>query len=227
VAALAWALTANRMQGMDMGPGTELGGLGWFIGVWVVMMAAMMLPSVAPVVLVEARVERVVSAAPFVAGYLASWALAGVVGYLLVEGVSSLDIGFLGWDRGGPYVAGGVIVGAAVYELTALKDACLLRCREPLLQLSERRPGALGALRTGVEHGGFCVGCCWGLMVVLFTLGVMSITWMIVVAVLIGAEKLLPWKWVANRGVAVLLLALGIAVAFAPESVPGLTVPGM
>jgi predicted metal-binding membrane protein len=226
-AALAWGITANRMQGMEMGPGTDLGGLGWFAGVWVVMMAGMMLPSVAPAVVVEARAQRTGSTVPFVVGYLAAWAAAGLVGYVLVEGVRSLDLGFLEWGRAGAYVAGGVIVAAAVYQLTPLKDACLRRCRQPLTQLADPRPGALGALRAGLEHGGFCVGCCWALMAVLFAVGVMSVTWMVVVAVLIGVEKLLPWKAVANRGIALFLLALGLAVAFTPESVPGLTVPSM
>jgi predicted metal-binding membrane protein len=210
-----------------MGPGTDLGGLGWFAGVWVVMMAAMMLPSVAPAAVVEARVQRTASTIPFLVGYLAAWAAAGLGAYVLVESVRSLDLGFLEWGRAGAYVAGGVIVAAAVYQLTPLKDACLRRCRQPLTQLADTRPGPAGALRAGLEHGGFCVGCCWGLMAALFAVGVMSVTWMVVIAVLIGVEKLLPSKVVANRGIALLLLALGLAVAFVPESVPGLTVPGM
>ena len=92
--------------------------------------------------------------------------------------------------------------------------------------LTAWRPGRLGALRMGVEHGAWCVGCCWALMAALFALGVMSIGWMAFIAALIAIEKLLPWKSVANRGIAVLLLVLGLAIAFAPESVPGLTVPG-
>jgi hypothetical protein len=87
------------------------------------------------------------------------------------------------------------------------------------------KPGYGGALRMGVEHGAWCVGCCWALMAALFALGVMSVGWMAFVAALIAVEKLLPWKAVANRGVAVLLAVLGIAVAFAPENVPGLTLP--
>jgi hypothetical protein len=87
------------------------------------------------------------------------------------------------------------------------------------------KPGRLGALRTGIEHGGWCVGCCWALMAALFALGVMSVGWMAFIAALIATEKLLPWKAVANRSIAVLLLALGLAVAFAPGEVPGLTLP--
>jgi predicted metal-binding membrane protein len=236
-ALVAWLVTDDQMGGMDAGPGTDLGNFGWFIGVWVVMMAAMMFPSIAPMVLMykrihESRRERGQSAPAgatsiFVGGYLVSWAGAGLLGYLIVEGVRSLDIGWLAWHEAGPYVAGGVIVGAAIYQLTPLKDVCLRHCRNPLMFIATHwHSGRVGALRMGVEHGGFCVGCCWMLMAALFALGVMSIGWMAFIAALIAAEKLLPWKALANRGIAVLLLALGIAVAFASEDVPGLTVPG-
>ncbi len=120
-----------------------------------------------------------------------------------------------------------MILAAGVYQLTALKDACLEKCREPqAFLLSAWRPGRLGAVRMGIEHGAWCVGCCWALMAALFALGVMSVGWMVFIAALIAAEKLLPWKRLANLGIAVLLLVLGMAVTFAPEDVPGLTVPG-
>ena len=236
LAAVGWALTDDRMAGMDAGPGTELGGLGWFLGVWVVMMAAMMFPSIAPMVIMYARIQEgrrereqtspVGATTIFVLGYLVAWAVAGLAGYAIVEGVRSLDIGFLGWDEAGPYIAGGVIAAAAVYQLTPLKDVCLRHCRNPLMFLMDRwRQERIGALRMGVEHGGYCVGCCWMLMAALFALGVMSIGWMAFIAALIATEKLLPWKALANRGVAVLLAVLGIMVAFAPEDVPGLTLP--
>jgi predicted metal-binding membrane protein len=124
-------------------------------------------------------------------------------------------------------VAGGVIVGAAIYQLTPLKDVCLRHCRSPLMfVVAHWRSGRLGALRMGIEHGAWCVGCCWALMAALFALGVMSIGWMAFIAALIAIEKLLPWRALANRGIAVVLLVLGLAVAFVPEHVPGLTLPG-
>jgi predicted metal-binding membrane protein len=236
LAAIGWAVTDDRMGGMDAGPGTDLGGAGWFVGVWVVMMAAMMFPSISPMVLIYARIQdgkrergdatSAGSTAIFVGGYLVSWAAAGLIGYGIFELVRSLDLGILAWDEAGPYVAGGVIAAAAVYQLTPLKDVCLRNCRSPLFFLMHHwRSGRVGALRMGIEHGGFCVGCCWALMAALFALGVMSIGWMAFIAALIATEKLLPWKAVANRGIAVLLAVLGIAVAFAPEDVPGLTLP--
>jgi predicted metal-binding membrane protein len=226
VAAGAWAETGDRMGGMDAGPGTQLGGLGWFTGVWVTMMAAMMLPSIAPMVLAHARVQ--IGATPaFVAGYLLTWAAVGMLGYALVEGVRLLDLGVLAWDEAGPYVAGGAILAAAIYQLSPLKDHGLRRCRNPRAFVSEHwRPGPIGALRMGVEHGRVCVASSWALMAALFALGVMSVGWMVLVAALIAIEKLLPWRTVATRGIAVLLAVLGIALAFAPEEVPGLTVPG-
>jgi predicted metal-binding membrane protein len=237
LAAIAWALTSDQMGGMDAGPGTDPGTLGFFLGVWVAMMAAMMFPSIAPMVVMyvrlqEGRRERgqaapVGATALFVAGYLVSWAAAGLLAYGLFQLAKSISGDAFAWDKAGPYLAGGVIIAAAVYQLTPLKDVCLRHCRSPFsFLLSHWRAGRVGALRMGVIHGGWCVGCCWALMAALFALGVMSLGWMAFIAALIAIEKLLPWKAVANRGVAVILLVLGLGVAFTPESVPGLTLPG-
>jgi predicted metal-binding membrane protein len=225
-AAGGWALSDERMAGMDAGPGGELGTVGWFAVSWLVMMAAMMLPAVTPMVTAYSR--RAASAggsAAFATGYLAAWVAAGLAGYAAIEGARSLEPGFLAWEEGGRYVAAGTILGAALYQLTAPKATCLRRCRERAAFLHEHwRPGLLGALRMGTEHAGFCIGCCWALMAALFALGVMSLTWMAVVAVLIAAERFLGWN--ARLGVAVVLLALSVGVALAPDDVPGLTVPG-
>ncbi len=237
LAAIAWAMTGDRMAGMDAGPGTDLGGLGFWLTSWVVMMAAMMFPSIAPMVVMYARIEegkrrkgqptQAGATAIFVGGYLLTWAAVGGFAYAIFEIGRSLDLGFLAWDSGGPYVAGGIIIAAGIYQLTPLKDVCLRHCRNPMtFVLMHWRSGRVGALRMGTEHGGWCVGCCWGLMAALFALGVMSIGWMVLIAALIALEKLLPWQAVANRSVAVLLVVLGLAVAFVPDKVPGLTVPG-
>ena len=236
LALVAWAVTDDRMQGMDAGPGTDLGTLGFYVTAWVVMMAAMMFPSVWPMVLVYQRVQRAKAergreveagaTAMFVAGYLVTWTATGLVFYVALEAGQALSIDALSWDRGGPYLAGGVVVAAAAYQLTPLKDVCLSKCRNPLgFVLGGWQPGRLGAFRLGIEHGAWCVGCCWMLMAALFALGVMSVGWMIFIAALIALEKLLPWKAVANRSIAVLLVVLGLAVALAPEDVPGLTLP--
>ena len=236
LAGAGWAVTGDRMSGMDAGPGTDLGGLGWFIVVWVTMMAAMMLPSIAPMVVAHARLQEarrepgrpaaIGANAWFVAGYLVAWTAAGLLGYAIFDGLRSLDLGLFAWDDAGRYVAGGVIVGAGLYQLSTPKDACLRHCRSPAMLLRHWHPGRLGALRMGVEHGGVCIGCCWTLMAALFALGVMSVAWMAFVAALIAAERLLPWKAPAVRAVAAVLVVLGLAVAIAPEQVPALTIPG-
>jgi predicted metal-binding membrane protein len=236
LALVGWLITDRRMAGMDAGPGTNLGTLGFYTSAWVVMMAAMMFPSIAPMVLVYRMIERrrrdQARAVPggstslFVTGYLASWTIFGLLAYVLFVGVRSLSIDAFSWHRGGPYLAGGVLLAAAIYQLTPAKDACLRRCRGPLQFLSGAwRDGPIGAFRMGIEHGGWCVGCCWALMAALFALGVMSVGWMVFVAALIAIEKLLPWKVPANRTIAAVLTGLAVAVALAPAHVPGLTLP--
>jgi predicted metal-binding membrane protein len=215
VAALGWVVARDRMVGMDMGPGADLGSLGFYVPIWVAMMAAMMLPSAAPMVAVHSAVER-----------RRRWTAFGVVAYALFELVRSFDVDVLAWSRGGRYVAALVVAAAAVYQLTPLKDACLAKCRSPFaFVVGSWRAGRLGALRMGIEHGAWCVGCCWALMATLFALGVMSIVWTVVIAALVALEKLSPWEG-ASRGVALVLLALALAIALAPEHVPALTIPG-
>ncbi len=236
LALVGWIVTDERMRGMDAGPGTDPGALGFYVTAWVVMMGAMMFPSIAPMVLMHARIQDGKRAkgepaasgatAAFVGGYLLTWSIAGLAGYSALALGHELAPDFLAWNEAGPYVAGGVILAAAIYQLTPLKDVCLIKCRSPFaFLLTAWRPGRSGALRMGIEHGGWCVGCCWALMAALIALGVMSVGWMVFVAALIATEKLLPWKAVANRSIAILLTVLGLAVAFAAEDVPGLTVP--
>jgi predicted metal-binding membrane protein len=237
LAAIGWFVTDERMAGMDEGPGTDPGTLGFWVTAWVVMMAAMMFPSISPMVVMYARIQEgkrekgqspAFGATPlFVAGYLLVWSAAGLFAFAVLSLGHEVSPGFLAWDEAGPYVAGGVLLAAAVYQLTPLKDTCLSKCRDPFgFLFTAWRPGRLGALRMGFQHGGWCVGCCWALMAALIALGVMSVGWMVFVAALIAVEKLLPWKAIANRGIAVLLVVLALGVASAPESVPGLTVPG-
>src|SRR5207248_2474543 len=135
--------------------------------------------------------------------------------------------GLLAWARDAPGIAGGAIAAAGLYQLTPLKQVCLRHCRTPFHFLFHGwREGRLGAVRMGVEHGGYCVGCCWGLMIVLFALGVMSLLWMAVVAGLIFAQKVLPKGEYLTKALAVWFVAVGIWVAAAPGTVPGLTQPG-
>jgi predicted metal-binding membrane protein len=200
------------------------------------MMAAMMLPSVAPMVLVFSRVHRErarrasAGAAPtwvFLAGYLIAWTAYGLLAYGLYRVAKDAAPSLLGWSRGGRYLAGGALVLAGLYELTPLKEVCLRHCRGPLhFVLGGWRDGHGGALRMGVEHGLYCVGCCWGLMVALFALGVMSLTWMAMIAAVVFAQKVLPAGDRLAPLFAAAFVALGVWVAVSPGTVPGLHVPG-
>jgi predicted metal-binding membrane protein len=229
LAAVAWWSTADRMSGMDAGPGTAVGAVGWFLGVWLVMMAAMMLPSVSPTVALYARMARRSSlVAPFVfaAGYLATWTAAGLLAYGVFELGRSLLGSELTWDGAGRWLAGGTLVVAAAYELTPMKDVCLGKCRSPLgFLLSAWRPGRWGGFVMGARHGAWCVGCCWALMASLFALGVMSLAWMAFVAGLIALEKTVPFGRGITWATAALLLVLGVVLIAAPDAIPGLTVP--
>jgi predicted metal-binding membrane protein len=237
LAAVAWTVSDLRMSGMDSGPGSPLGTFTFFLITWVVMMTAMMFPSVGPMVAMYVSIERgrrrrsmdaaAGAAAFFVAGYLLVWSAAGVLAYLAVEAGGRLGGLSVSWAHGGRWIAAGILLGAAVYEITPLKQACLRRCRSPLaFVLTSWRSGRKGALRMGVRHGGWCLGCCWALMAALFALGVMSLAWMAVIGALIAIEKLLPWRRIGVAAATIVLLALASGVAFAPEHVPGLTLPG-
>jgi predicted metal-binding membrane protein len=232
LAVVAWVLTDDRMAGMDSTPGAALGGLGFYVTVWVVMMGAMMFPSVAPTVMMYDRLRdghraRGRGAAPdatpiFVLGYLLVWTAAGLVAYGLLAAGGELDPAFLAWDEAGRWLAGGVIVAAGIYQLTPWKQACLVKCRSPMMFLAERwRDGRAGALGLGARHGTWCLGCCWALMAALFAVGVMSIGWMAVIAAFIAAEKLLPWPKTSRHAVGVALVVLGLAVSIMPADVPG------
>jgi predicted metal-binding membrane protein len=229
LAGAAWWSTVDRMAGMDDGPGTDLGTLGWFLGVWVVMMAAMMFPALAPTTALYARMTRRRSwSRPllFTGAYLLVWGASGLAAYGLFRlGRGALG-GDLSWRTGGRWFAGGVLAIAAVYELTPLKEVCLGKCRSPMgFLLGAWRDGNRGALQMGSKHAAWCLGCCWALMAGLFALGVMSITWMALIAALITVEKMIPWRRLATWGAAGLLIALAIAVVAIPTDVPGLVIP--
>jgi predicted metal-binding membrane protein len=230
LAAAAWWWTSDQMSGMDDGPWTGLGTLGWFVGVWIVMMAAMMFPSVAPTVALYSRMTRQRSPVLpllFTSGYLLVWTAAGATAFALAAVGDRIAGDVLAWDSAGRWVAGGTLIVAAVYELTPLKDACLGKCRSPLgYLLGSWRDGARGAVRMGAGHGAWCVGCCWALMASLFALGLMSLGWMAFIAALIAAEKTLPWRRTATYGTAAILLCLGVLLLAAPDALPGLTIPG-
>jgi len=197
LAAASWVVALHQMNGMDMGVATELGSFAFFVAAWVPMMAAMMLPGAVPAVSSFIRIDGRVLAAPLFAGsYLAVWTVVGLAVYAL-------------YQPHGTFVARALTVAAGVYELTPLKRGCRRRCRE--------------SVRSGFEFGVYCVGSSIGLMVMLLALGVMSVTWMSVVAALVLAQKLLPPRAFIDAPLALTIMAVGILVVVAPSSIPGLT----
>jgi predicted metal-binding membrane protein len=234
LAAAAWVLTARRMTGMDAGPWTDPGPLGFYISTWVLMMAAMMTPSLAPVLLGHAALQRAadqngrathaMGSGLFLLGYLTAWGAAGLVGYALLEAVRSLDGGVFDWSGAGRWIAAGALLMGCLYQFTPAKRACLARCRAARTLRSE--DPRTGGLRAGIRHGVWCLGCCWALMAALFALGAMSVAWMLVISALIACERLLPWRRLGAIGVAAVLAAVAIGLAAAPARVPMLTIPG-
>ena len=222
----AWLVSYARMRGMDAGPGTDLGSFGWFIGIWLTMTVAMMLPSVAPVTLLYSRFATAPRTALFVVGYLLVWTVFGSAAYLLDRVAHAAAPSFLAWGDGGPWVAGAALTVAGLYQLTPLKTACLRHCRSPLSYLLRQRAGVAGTVASGAGHGAYCVGCCAGIMLALFVLGVMSLFWMAVAGVAILGEKSLPAGEALASAVALALVALGCWVAVAHGSLPGLHQPG-
>jgi predicted metal-binding membrane protein len=196
LAAAAWVVAVRQMNGMDMGIATRLGSFAFFVALWVSMMAAMMLPGAAPAVLRRTRASGGVRTLPlFLGSYLAVWTLVGVAVYAM-------------YRPHGSFAAGAVVMAAGIYELTPLKRYFRRRCRE--------------SVRSGFEFGLYCVGSSIGLMLMLVALGVMSIAWMAVIAVLAVAQKLLPAKAAIDVPLAVAIVGLGILILVAPSSVPGL-----
>ena len=225
-AGLAWWSASARMAGMDEGPGTALGSLGSFTALWATMMAAMMLPSLAPAAATFAgaagrRPDRLVL---FVGGYLLVWSAAGLGAYGLYELARGALGVSLSWDGGGRWLAAGVLGLATLYQLTPLKRTFLSRCRGPLRAAAGATRSA--SLAAGVSGGGWCLGCSWALMAALFALGVMSLTWMAAIAVLVALEKLGPSASGARLATAGVLAALALGVLAAPHDVPGLVLPG-
>jgi predicted metal-binding membrane protein len=179
-------------------------GFGLWIGAWTVMMAAMMLPSTSPLVLLYAKRSTAAHSALLTTGYLLVWAAIGLAAYEVAMRLP--DPG----DR----VVGAVLIGAGLYQLTPLKTACLKRCRNPVdFLVTHWHPGGVGALRLGLEHGAFCVGCCWALMGVLIVAGSMSLAWVVAIALVVAGEKLLPAGQLLGRLGGVGLLIAGIVVA--------------
>jgi predicted metal-binding membrane protein len=199
LAAGCWIISVGRMTGMNMGVATQLGSFAFFAALWVPMMAAMMLPGAVPAVLRRAQVRGALRIVPaFLTSYLAVWALVGVAVYPL-------------YRPHGTIAAGALVIAAGIYELTPLKQACRRLCRDNQ--------------RSGLDFGLCCVGSTIGLMLILLALGLMSIIWMAVIALVVLAQKLLAARAAIDVPIALAIVGLGVLILVAPAAIPGLTPP--
>jgi predicted metal-binding membrane protein len=231
----------DAMAGMDetAGPGmAEMAGTGWslgglaaFVGAWSVMMVAMMLPAVAPMLLLYRTMASkststdaaFVSTWILVVGYLLVWTVVGVGVYALVRfggGVAG-GLGVTERERWAPLALGSILVVAGLYQFTPLKHACLRQCQSPFgFIMGHWRDGKMGALRMGVAHGAYCLGCCWALFAVLVATGVMSLAWMLVLTLVVFAEKVLPMGRRTAQVVGAAFLLLGVLIASGATAMP-------
>jgi predicted metal-binding membrane protein len=223
-AAGAWAGVAVVARHMGAMPGTMGLGIGAFAGVWALMMAAMMLPSVTPFASLYSRTvrdRRVWRLAAFACGYLIVWALAALPAYGLALLAGRLVDGH---PATATVLAVAIFAACGVYQLTPVKDRCLARCRSPLgfvLKLGGYR-GRTRDLRVGLYHGAFCLACCWALMALLIVFGLMNVIAMVVLAGAVLAEKIWVWGPQFSRVLGVAALGLAVTVVFVPGLAPGL-----
>lgn len=233
LAAAAWAVlvwqsggtnTDMVMNSITMGLRAPL-----FLTIWVVMMVAMMFPTAAPMILTFHKVqagksqrgEVFVSTWVFVAAYILVWTLAGVAAYACALAAEALAVRAALSPVTAARIGGMVLIAAGFYQLTPLKDLCLSKCRTPVtFIMTSWRDGAAGALRMGLLHGAYCLGCCWLLFVILFPLGIMNIAAMAIITLVIFAEKTLPWGRLAPYAAAVALVLYGALVLTTPELLP-------
>ncbi len=230
----AWSATLGWMGNATMPGRFTVGSIGFFVVLWVLMMAAMMFPSVWPAVAVYGLVIRrrasaggrtIGRSSAFVGGYLVAWASFGLVGFGLLFVARTAGLDALSDDELAGYVVAPIALAAALYQAVPFKKACLRHCRGPLSFFLEHwRDGARGAFVLGGRHGAYCVGCCWMLVLVLLALGVMNVTWMAIVSLAIAAEKLAPPRSsrVASGLLTAGLVALALVALVKPSWLPGM-----
>lgn len=228
---LAWATTVYQADGMGwgmftcsmtMGMPLSAGNALLYVTLWGVMMIAMMLPAMTPIVEIFQTMarRRQAQALPFtpvwvfMAGYLALWTLTGGVGYAADIAIQSLPSQFPALRTYGVVIGGVTLIAAGIYQLTPLKYLCLSQCRSPMgFLMSSWRDGQWGAFRMGVDHGLYCLGCCWSLMTVLFVVGSMNLVWMGILSAVIFTEKVVPHGVIIGKATGVALIVLGVALS--------------
>ena len=232
ICALAWAYLLNMFWGMrqmDMGAGMAIMprmvswqaiDLALVFAMWAIMMIAMMLPSATPMILLFAALSRKtgqsrtsIHVAAFVSAYVAIWAAFSLVATLMQWGLLEARLVSPMMDEASPLLGGGLLLAAGLYQFTPQKDACLSRCRSPLVFITAHwRTGARGAFVMGAQHGLYCLGCCWLLMLLLFVLGVMNLIWVAALAIFVLLEKILPSATWFKRLGGVAFIVWGIAL---------------
>ena len=225
VAAVAWSAAVHEAVDMGNGPGTMGLGPAGFLGMWTLMMAAMMLPSVAPVATMHActiRTRRSLRLAAFTAGYLVVWASAAIPAYALLRVTGGAAAGHATVAR---VLAAVILAGAGAWQLTSIKDRCLRHCRSPigLLLHYGSYQGRLRDVRAAVHHAAFCLGCCWSLMTLFAVFGVMNIGAMVGLAIVVLLEKQWSHGVRLSRMVGLACLVLAAVALFAPAMTPGLS----
>jgi predicted metal-binding membrane protein len=235
VTALAWGyivhmagmMSPHAAMAMPMSGASEPPALRWLVPMWIVMMVAMMLPSAAPTILLFSSVARrrrtagvpTASAAVFALGYLLVWAVYATIAAVAQWRLHEASLLSPAMVSASPWLGGGLLIAAGIYQWMPVKDACLMHCRSPLgFVSSEWREGTMGALIMGVRHGTFCVGCCALLMALLFVAGVMNLLWVAAIAIFVLAEKLGPGGRTLGRATGLLMIAWGVWVIAAGRS---------
>ena len=226
----AWAVLIWQGAGMDDEMSLTMGmSAAFFIGLWIVMMVAIMFPTAAPMILMFARVhngkkargDNFVPTWVFTLAYLLVWSVTGVAAYAVALGADALADESEWVMDNAPRFGGGLLILAGVYQLTPLKDTCLRKCRTPIsFVLSSWRDGYSGTFRMGVEHGVYCLGCCWLLFLILFPLGMMNAAVLALVTLLIFAEKSLPVGRQVARATAAGFILFGALVIAVPDALP-------
>jgi predicted metal-binding membrane protein len=223
LAALAWTILLSPPE-MTMAPAANRWSVrdaSAFVGMWGVMMAAMMLPSAMPMMMLYRTVsaklrqtgERAIHTLFFAATYLGVWLLAGVPVYAASRGIEELSGRSTRFATFAAYAVGIVLIAAGGYQLSAFKHACLRKCKSPLQFLTEYWRNGYGAtFRLAIEHSLYCLGCCAALMVILVAAGAMNLIWVLIITIVVFAEKVLPYgEWTARvAGFALILLGLGV-----------------
>ena len=233
LAATAWGVLAwqSSVTGMDEVENmlTMDVGVPVFLAIWVAMMVAMMFPTAAPMILTFAHVQQrkqrsgkpFVPTWVFVSSYLAIWTAFGALAYAAALGATDLADSSMWVMDNAARIGGGVLILAGLYQLSPLKNICLSKCRAPLaFVLTSWRDGYRGAFRMGLEHGLYCLGCCWLFFVIVFPLGMLNLAVLAAIVLIIFAEKSLPFGQLARQFAAAALLAYGTLVLFVPDALP-------